>query len=67
MGFIWALLGPLRAQLSIQNLPSWQTPRLVKSDYDTTAIYGATNAIVPVLWERRLPPRHDIFTATCGF
>ena len=47
--------GPLRAQLSIQNLPSWQTPRLVKSDYDTTAIYGATNAIVPVLWESRPP------------
>lgn len=56
----------LRLQLNIQNLPNWQEPRLVKSDYDTTGIYGATNAIVPVLWELRRP-RNVVFTSTFSF
>ncbi len=56
----------LRTQLNIQNLPNWQTPRLVKSDYDTQAIYGTTNAIVPVLWEIRRP-RNYVLTATFEF
>lgn len=56
----------LRTQLNIQNLPNWQTPRLVKSDYDTNAVYGTTNAIVPVLWEIRRP-RNYVFTATFEF
>ena len=56
----------LRLQLNIQNLPNWQEPRLVKSDYDTTGIYGSANAIVPVLWEMRRP-RNFVFTSTFGF
>lgn len=56
----------LRTQLNIQNLPNWQTPRLVRSDYDTNAIYGTTNAIVPVLWELRRP-RNYVLTATFEF
>jgi iron complex outermembrane receptor protein len=56
----------LRTQLNIQNLPNWQTPRLVKSDYDTNAVYGSTNAIVPVLWELRRP-RNYVLTATFEF
>jgi hypothetical protein len=56
----------LRTQLNIQNLPNWQTPRLVKSDYDTNAVYGKTNDIVPVLWELRRP-RNYILTATFEF
>ena len=56
----------LRTQLNIQNLPNWQTPRLVKSDYDTNAVYGTTNAIVPVLWELRRP-RNYVLTATFEF
>ena len=56
----------LRTQLNIQNLPNWQTPRLVKSDYDTNGVYGTTNAIVPVLWEIRRP-RNYVLTATFEF
>jgi hypothetical protein len=56
----------LRTQLNIQNLPNWQTPRLVKSDYDTQAVYGTTNALVPVLWELRRP-RNYVLTATFEF
>ena len=56
----------LRTQLNIQNLPNWQTPRLVRSDYDTNAIYGTTNAVVPVLWELRRP-RNYVLTATFEF
>jgi hypothetical protein len=56
----------LRTQLNIQNLPNWQTPRLVRSDYDTNAIYGTTNAIVPVLWELRRP-RNYVLSATFEF
>ncbi len=56
----------LRTQLNIQNLPNWQTPRLVKSDYDTNGVYGTTNAIVPVLWELRRP-RNYVLTATFEF
>ena len=56
----------LRTQLNIQNLPNWQTPRLVKSDYDTNGVYGTTNDIVPVLWELRRP-RNFILTATFEF
>jgi hypothetical protein len=56
----------LRTQLNIQNLPNWQTPRLVRSDYDTNAVYGTTNAIVPVLWELRRP-RNYVLTATFEF
>ena len=56
----------LRTQLNIQNLPNWQTPRLVKSDYDSQALYGTTNAIVPIIWEIRRP-RNYILTATFEF
>ena len=56
----------LRTQLNIQNLPNWQSPRLVRSDYDTNAVYGSTNAIVPVLWELRRP-RNYVLTATFEF
>jgi hypothetical protein len=56
----------LRTQLNIQNLPNWQSPRLVRSDYDTNAVYGTTNAIVPVLWELRRP-RNYVLTATFEF
>ncbi|MDP3069415.1 MAG: TonB-dependent receptor plug domain-containing protein [Opitutaceae bacterium] len=56
----------LRTQLNIQNLPNWQTPRLVKSDYDTNGVYGTSNAIVPVLWEIRRP-RNYVLTATFEF
>jgi hypothetical protein len=56
----------LRTQLNIQNLPNRQTPRLVKSDYDSQGVYGKTNDIVPVLWEIRRP-RNYILTATFEF
>jgi hypothetical protein len=56
----------LRLQLNVQNLADWQDPRLVKSDYDTNGVYGATNAIVPVLWELRRP-RNVILTSTFTF
>ncbi len=56
----------LRTQLNIQNLPNWQTPRLVRSDYDTNAVYGTTNALVPVLWELRRP-RNYVLTTTFEF
>ena len=56
----------LRTQLNIQNLPNWQSPRLVRSDYDTNAVYGTTNAVVPVLWELRRP-RNYVLTATFEF
>jgi hypothetical protein len=56
----------LRTQLNIQNLPNWQTPRLVKSDYDSQALYGTTNAIVPIIWEIRRP-RNYVLTATFEF
>ncbi|MBL9189684.1 MAG: TonB-dependent receptor plug domain-containing protein [Opitutaceae bacterium] len=56
----------LRTQLNIQNLPNWQTPRLVKSDYDSQNYYGTPNAIVPVLWEIRRP-RNYVLTATFEF
>jgi hypothetical protein len=53
----------LRVQLNIQNLPDWQSPRLVKSDYDSSGYYGPTNAIVPVLWELRRPRNFILTTA----
>lgn len=56
----------LRTQLNIQNLPNWQSPRLVRSDYDTNAIYGDASAVVPVLWELRRP-RNFVLTATFEF
>jgi hypothetical protein len=56
----------LRVQLNIQNLPNWQQPRLVKSDYDTNGVYGSVNAIVPVLWELRRP-RNYVLTTTVEF
>ena len=56
----------MRVQLNIQNLPNWQSPRLVKSDYDTLGLYGTTNAIVPVLWEIRRP-RNFILTTAFDF
>lgn len=56
----------LRVQLNIQNLPNWQTPRLVRADYDTQGIYGDTNVTVPVLWELRRP-RNYVLTATFDF
>ncbi len=56
----------LRVQLNIQNLPNWQTPRLVRADYDTQAIYGTTNEIVPILWELRRP-RNYVLSATFDF
>jgi hypothetical protein len=56
----------LRTQLNIQNLPNWQSPRLVRSDYDTNAVYGTTNAIVPVLWELRRP-RNYVLSTTFEF
>ena len=55
-----------RAQLNIQNLPNWQDPRLVKSDYDTFGYKGAVNTIVPVLWELRRP-RNFVLTTTFEF
>jgi len=56
----------LRVQLNIQNLPNWQTPRLVRADYDTQAIYGTPNEVVPILWELRRP-RNYVLTATFDF
>jgi hypothetical protein len=56
----------LRVQLNVQNLPNWQESRLVKSDYDTNGVYGATSAIVPVLWEMRRP-RNFVLTSTFNF
>jgi len=56
----------LRTQLNIQNLPNWQSPRLVRSDYDTNAVYGTSNVLVPVLWELRRP-RNYVLTATFEF
>jgi hypothetical protein len=56
----------LRVQLNVQNLPNWQEPRLVKSDYDTTGLYGTANAIVPVLWELRRP-RNFVLSTTFDF
>jgi hypothetical protein len=55
-----------RLQLNVQNLPNWRDPRLVKSDYDTNGIYGASDAIVPVLWEVRRP-RNYVLTSTFTF
>ena len=55
-----------RLQLNIQNLPDWQTPRLVKSDYDTNGLYGTSDVIVPVLWEIRRP-RNFVLTSTFTF
>ena len=56
----------LRTQLNIQNLPNWQSPRLVRSDTDTNGIYGNTHAVVPVLWELRRPRKY-VLTATFEF
>lgn len=56
----------LRLQLNIQNLPNWQTPQLVRTGYDTNAIYGTTNAIVPITWQLRRP-RNFILTSTFEF
>lgn len=56
----------LRLQLNVQNLPDGQDPRLVKSDYDTSGVYGSTHAIVPVLWELRRP-RNFVLTSTFTF
>jgi len=55
-----------RLQLNVQNLPNWQESRLVKSDYDTQAVYGKTNEIVPVLWELRRP-RNYVLTSSFTF
>jgi hypothetical protein len=56
----------LRVQLNVQNLPNWQAPRLVRSDYDTSTIYGPATNIVPVLWELRRP-RNFILTTALEF
>ncbi len=56
----------MRVQLNIQNLPDWQSPRLVKSDYDTMGLYGTVNQIVPILWEVRRP-RNFILTTAFDF
>ncbi|MEO6245006.1 MAG: TonB-dependent receptor plug domain-containing protein [Opitutaceae bacterium] len=56
----------LRVQLNVQNLPDWQSPRLVKSDYDSQGTYGPSTNVVPVLWELRRP-RNFILTTALEF
>ncbi len=53
----------LKFQLNIQNLPNWQTPRLVSAGYDNLGVKGAVNAIMPTLWELRRPRNFVLSTA----
>jgi hypothetical protein len=56
----------LRTQLNIENLFDWSQPRLVSVDYDSEAILGQANSLVPIRWELRRP-RNFILTATFTF
>jgi hypothetical protein len=57
---------PVRVQLNVQNLFNWQEHRAVRMDYDTTGVYGAVDAIVPVLFELRRP-RNFVLTTEFTF
>jgi hypothetical protein len=56
----------LKLQLNVMNLFNLQEARVVSADYDTRAVYGTTNAIVPTRWEIR-PPRSFVLTSTLEF
>ena len=56
----------MRMQLNVSNLFNSQSARIVTADYDTMAVYGSANAIVPTRWEIR-HPRNFTLTTTFDF
>ena len=56
----------MRLQLNVSNLFNSQSARVVTAEYDTLAVYGSANAIVPTRWEIR-QPRNFTLTTTFDF